>query len=79
VPAVKLKQMVKPLYLGLNVEWPFKARCCLFQGKLRVYARGDTGYTFGAIAILVRLPSDGPQVYRSARSVPLLQAANLRA
>jgi hypothetical protein len=44
--------------------------CCLFQGKLRVYARGDTGYTFGAIAILVRLPSGGPQVYRSARSVP---------
>jgi hypothetical protein len=31
--------------------------------ELRVYARGDTGYTFGAIAILVRLPSDGPQVY----------------
>jgi hypothetical protein len=29
--------------------------------------RGDTGYTFGAIAMLVRLPSDGPQVYRSAR------------
>jgi hypothetical protein len=34
-------------------------------------ARGDTGYTFGAMAILVRLPSDGPQVYRSARSVPV--------
>jgi hypothetical protein len=30
--------------------------CCLFQEKLRVYVRCDTRYTFGAIAILVRLP-----------------------
>jgi hypothetical protein len=34
-----------------------------------VYARGDTGCTFGAIAILVLLPWGGSQVYRSASSM----------
>jgi hypothetical protein len=59
-----------PITLNFNLMAP--CCCwCLFQGKLSVYARGDTGYTFGAIAILVRLPSDGPHVYRSARSVPV--------
>jgi hypothetical protein len=54
-----------------NVRSPSGLCCCSFQGKLRVYARGDTGDIVGAIAILVRLPSDDPQVYRTASSVPV--------
>jgi hypothetical protein len=54
--------------LGVKLDWGL----LLLSWKLRVYARGgDTGYTIGAIAILVRLPSDDPQVYRCARSVPV--------
>jgi hypothetical protein len=57
--------------------------CCPFSACVRTChpplgvtwaldARGDTGYAFGEIAILVRLPLDDPQVYyRSARSVPV--------